>query len=121
MADFRQIIWRESLRSLCKHSTRVHTVLPHNVAWPFLPFLPSCRCHLSAAMICGRKAQMAPALASMLRQKLLPDNVASTPPHLCFHSLDDIGKAVRKHATHLSGQPRAPGFDIVGFPRLGEN
>jgi hypothetical protein len=55
MADSRQIIWRESLRSLCKHSTRVQTVLPHNVAWPFLPFLPRCGRHVSGAMIGGRK------------------------------------------------------------------
>jgi hypothetical protein len=35
MADSRQIIWRESLRSLCKHSTMTQMVLPHNVAWRF--------------------------------------------------------------------------------------
>ncbi len=29
MADSRQIIWRESLRSLYKHSIRAQTVLPH--------------------------------------------------------------------------------------------
>src|SRR5437870_13290494 len=32
MADSRQIIWRESLQSRCKHSTRAQMLLPHNVA-----------------------------------------------------------------------------------------
>src|SRR5262249_7709975 len=59
VADFRQIIWRESLRSLCKHSTRASTVLPDNVAWPFFPFLPWWGRHGSAAMICGRKRPLA--------------------------------------------------------------
>ena len=76
MADSRQIIWRESLRSLCKHSTRAQTVLPHNVAWPFLPFLPRCGRHVSAAMICGRKRPLTLNMASMLRKMVLPDNVA---------------------------------------------
>src|SRR5712691_6407600 len=76
MADFRQIIWRESLRSRCKHSTRAQTVLPHNVAWPFCPFFPTCGRHVSAAMICGRKRPLTLNLASMLRKMVLPDNVA---------------------------------------------
>jgi hypothetical protein len=76
MADSRQIIWRESLRSLCKHSTRAQTVLPHNVACPFLPFLPWCGRQVSAAMICGRKRHLTLNLASMLRQIVLPDNMA---------------------------------------------
>src|SRR6266571_3604003 len=76
MADSRQIIWRESLRSLCKHSTRVQTVLPHNVAWPFLPFLPWCCHHVSAAMICGRKRLLILNLASILGKMVLSDNVA---------------------------------------------
>src|SRR5882724_696091 len=76
MADSRQIIWRESLRSLCKHSTRAQTVLPHKVAWPFLPFLLWCGRHVSAAMICGRKRHLTLNLASMLRQMVLPDNMA---------------------------------------------
>src|SRR6266851_82466 len=76
MADSRQIIWRESLRSLCKHSIRAQTVLPHNVAWPFLPFLPWCGRHGSAAIICGRKRPLTMNLASMLRKMVLPDNVA---------------------------------------------
>jgi len=76
VADSRQIIWRESLRSLCKHSARAPTVLPHNVAWPFLPFLPWCGRHVSAAMICGRKRPLTLNLASMLRKMVLPDNVA---------------------------------------------
>src|SRR5712691_1003760 len=76
MADSRQIIWRESLRSLCKHSTRVQTVLPHNVAWPFLPFSPWCGHHVSAARICGRKRPLILNLASTLGEMVLPDNVA---------------------------------------------
>src|SRR5712691_1717012 len=76
MADSRQIIWRESLRSRCKHSARAQTVLPHNVACPFLPFLPWCGRHVSAAMICGRKRLLTLNLASMLRKSVLPDNVA---------------------------------------------
>src|SRR5437879_13715085 len=76
MADSRQIIWRESLRSRCKHSTRTQTVLPHNVAWPFFPFLPWCGHQVSAAMICGRKRPLTLNLASMLRKMVLPDNVA---------------------------------------------
>ena len=76
MADSRQIIWRASLRSRCKHSTRVQTVLPHNMAWPFLPFLLWCGRHGSGAMICGRKGRMAPALAARLKQRVPPDNVA---------------------------------------------
>jgi hypothetical protein len=81
MADFRQIMWRKFLRSLCQHSTRAQTVLPHNVAYPFSYFWPSCCCYLSAAMICGSMRLMTPALASTLRQIVLPDNVAFTPPN----------------------------------------
>ncbi len=51
-------------------------VLPHNVAWPFFPFLPWCGCHVPAAMICGRKRPPTLNLASMLRKMVLPDNVA---------------------------------------------
>ena len=76
MADSRQIIWRESLRSRCKHSTRAQTVLPHNLAWLFLPFLPWCGRHGSAAMICGRKRPLTLKLASILKKMVLPDNVA---------------------------------------------
>jgi hypothetical protein len=32
---------RKFSRSRCKYSTRVQTVLPHNVAWPFCLFFPS--------------------------------------------------------------------------------
>jgi hypothetical protein len=78
MADSRQIIWRESRRSLCKHSTMTQKVLPHNVAWPFLPFLPSWCCPLSAATLCGRKRPMAPKVALMPKKRVLPDNAA--PP-----------------------------------------
>src|SRR5262249_41850060 len=76
MADSRQLIWRESLRSRCKHSTTALTVLPHNVAWPFLPFLPWWGCSVSAAMIGGRKRLLTLNLASILRKMVLPDNVA---------------------------------------------
>src|SRR5712691_249654 len=76
MADFRQIIWRESLRSRCQYSTKAQTVLPHNVAWPFLPFLLWCGHQVSAAMICGRKRPLTLNLAAMLRKMVLPDNVA---------------------------------------------
>jgi hypothetical protein len=78
MADSRQIIWRKSLRSLCKHSTMTQKVLPHNLAWPFLPFLPSWCGPLSVAILCGRKKLTAPKVALMLTQRVLPDNVA--PP-----------------------------------------
>ena len=63
-------------RSLCQYSTRAQTGLPHNVAWPFCPFFPCCGCHVSAAMICGRKGRMPPALAAILKKRVLPDNVA---------------------------------------------
>jgi hypothetical protein len=78
MADFRQIMWRKFLRTLCKYSTMTHKILPHNMAWPFLPFLPSCCRHLSAATLCGRKRLIAHKGVPMLRQRVLPDNVA--PP-----------------------------------------
>src|SRR5215471_6678510 len=51
MADFRQIIWRKFLRSLCKYNTMAQKVLPHNVAWPFFPFLPSWCCPLFVAIL----------------------------------------------------------------------
>jgi hypothetical protein len=76
VADFRQIIWRKFLRSLCKYNTMAQKVLPHNVAWPFSDFLPSCCRYLFAARICGRKGQLAPAVAPMLKKRVLPDNVA---------------------------------------------
>src|SRR5216683_5137745 len=106
MADSRQIIWRESLRSLCKHSTRAQTVLPHNVAWPFLPFLPWCGHHVSAAMIYGRKRPLTLNLASMLRKMVLPDNMAPqifpqifprTDPKIC-------GKNVFGRSRHITRQ-----------------
>ena len=77
MADFRQIMWRKFLRSLCKYNTMEQPVLPHNVAWPFSAFLPSWCRHLSAAKICGRKRILTLNLASILRKMVLPDNVAS--------------------------------------------
>jgi hypothetical protein len=51
-------------------------VLPDNVAWPFFPFLPWCGRHVPAAMICDRKRPLTLNLASLLRQMVLPDNVA---------------------------------------------
>src|SRR5689334_11009304 len=50
-------------------------VLPHNVAWPFFPFLPSWCCPLFVAILCGRKSPMAPKVASMLKQNVLTDNM----------------------------------------------
>ena len=76
VADSRQIIWREFLRSHCKHSTKAQMALPHNVAWPFFLFLPWYGCHVPAAMICGRKRPLTLNLASMLKEMVLPDNVA---------------------------------------------
>jgi hypothetical protein len=78
MADFRQIMWRKFLRNLCQYSTMTKKVLPHNLAWPFLPFLSSCCRSFSAATLCGRKRLMASQVAPMLKQRVLPDNVA--PP-----------------------------------------
>src|SRR2546423_8492990 len=90
----------------------------YNVARPFSPFLASSCCYLSAATICGRKAQIAPVLASMLRPKLLPDNVASTPPHLCFHTPHMLRVVVSPHVTcyHAVG---APGEPSGASPRRG--
>ena len=76
MADFRQIMWRKFLRSLCKYDTMEQQVLPHNVAWPFSAFLPSWCRHLSDAKICGRKRVLTLNLASILRKMVLPDNMA---------------------------------------------
>ena len=76
VADFRQIMWRKFLRSLCKDNTMEQPVLPHNVAWPFSAFLPSWCRHLSAAKICGRKRILTLNLASILRKMVLPDNMA---------------------------------------------
>jgi hypothetical protein len=76
MADFCQIIWRKFLRNLCQYSTMTQNLLPHNVAWPFFPFLPVRCCPLSAAIICGRKKVLTLNLASMLRKTVLPDNMA---------------------------------------------
>src|SRR5881397_3242753 len=76
VADFRQIMWRKFLRNLCQYSAMTQKALPHNLAWPFLPFLPSWCCPLSAAILCGRKSPMAPKMAPMLKQRVLRDNVA---------------------------------------------
>ncbi len=76
MADFCQIIWRKFLRNLCQYSTMTQKLLPHNMAWPFFPFLPGRCCPFSAAIICGRKKVLTLNLASMLRKMILPDNMA---------------------------------------------
>src|SRR5712692_4826170 len=84
VADFRQIMWRKFLRNLCQYSAMTQKVLPHNVAWPFSPLLPSWCCPLSAAILCGRKSPMAPKVAPMLKQRILTDNVA---PQIFFSGL----------------------------------
>jgi len=59
-------------------------VLPHNVAWPFFPFLPSWYCPLFVAILCGRKSPMARKMAPMLKQRVLTDNMA---PQIFFSPL----------------------------------
>jgi len=78
MADSRQIMWRKFFRTLCQYSTMTKKVLPHNLAWPFLPFLSSCCRSFSAATLCGRKRLPASKAAPILKHRVLPDNVA--PP-----------------------------------------
>ena len=95
VADFRQIMWRKFLRNLCQYSTMTQKVLPHNVAWPFLPFLPVRCCPLSAAILCGRKSLMALQVAPMLTQRVLPDNVA--PPIFSPISLRADTKSCGQH------------------------
>ena len=95
MADFRQIMWRKFLRSLCKDNTMEQPVLPHNVAWPFSAFLPSWCRHLSAAKICGRKRILTLNLASILRKMVLPDNVAPSVFSRIFLRTDT--QSCRKH------------------------
>src|SRR4029450_878295 len=95
MADFRQIMWRKFLRSLCKHDTMEQQVLPHNVAWPFSAFLPSWCRHLSDAKICGRKKILTLNLASILRKMVLPDNVALSVFSHIFLRTDT--QSCRKH------------------------
>ena len=101
MADFCQIMWRKFLRNLCKYSTMAQKVLPHNLAWPFLPFLPSCCRPLSTAILCGRKRLMAPKVAPMLRQMVLPDNVA--PP---IFSQIFVGADTKIYDQHIFGWSR---------------
>jgi hypothetical protein len=76
MADSCQIMWRKFLRSLCKYNAMEQPVLPHNVAWPFSAFLPSWCYALFAATLCGRKRVLTLNLASILREMVLPDNMA---------------------------------------------
>jgi hypothetical protein len=101
MADFRQIMWRKFLRNLCKYSTMAQNVLPHNLAWPFLPFLPFCCRPLSTATLSGRKRLMAPKVAPMLRQTVLPDNVA--PP---IFSQIFVGADTKIYDQHIFGWSR---------------
>jgi hypothetical protein len=101
MADFRQIMWRKFLRNLCKYSTMAQKVLPHNLAWPFLPFLPSYCRPLSTATLCGRKRLMTPKVAPMLRQMVLPDNVA--PP---IFSQIFVGADTKIYDQHIFGWSR---------------
>ena len=101
MADFRQIIWRKFLRNLCKYSTMAQKVLPHNLAWPFLPFLPSCCRPLSTAILCGRKRLMTPKVAPMLKKMILPDNVA--PP---IFSQIFVGADTKIYDQHIFGWSR---------------
>jgi hypothetical protein len=70
-------------------------VLPHNVAWPFLPFLPVKGCLLFAAILCGRKRLMALKVAPILTQRVLPDNVA--PPIFSSISLRADTKSCGQH------------------------
>src|SRR5215813_9745971 len=72
-----------------------HKVLPHNVAWPFLPFLPWRGHQVSAAMICGRKRVLRLNLASILRKMVLPDNVALSVFSPIFLRTDT--ESCRKH------------------------
>ena len=101
MADSRQIMWRKFLRNLCKYSTMAQKVLPHNLAWPFLPFLPSCCRPLSTATLCGRKRLIAPKVAPMLRQRVLPDNVE--PP---IFSQIFVGADTKIYDQHIFGWSR---------------
>ena len=101
MADFRQIMLRKFLRNLCKYSTMAQKVLPHNLAWPFLPFLPFCCRPLSTATLSGRKRLMAPKVAPMLRQMVLPDNVA--PP---IFSQIFVGADTKIYDQHIFGWSR---------------
>ena len=101
MADFRQIMWRKFLRNLCKYRTMAQKVLPHNLAWPFFPFLPSCCRPLSTAILCGRKRLMPPKVAPMVRQMVLPDNVA--PP---IFSQIFVGADTKISDQHIFGWSR---------------
>ena len=101
MADFCQIMWRKFLRNLSKYSTMAQKVLPHNLAWPFFPFLPSCCRPLSTAILCGRKRLIAPKVAPRLRQMVLPDNVA--PP---IFSQIFVGADTKISDQHIFGWSR---------------
>src|SRR6266436_3373317 len=71
------------------------TVLPHNVAWPFLPFLLLWCCPLSAAILCGRKRILTLNSALILRKMVLPDNVARSVFSPIFLRIDL--ESCRKH------------------------
>ena len=114
VADFRQIMWRKFLRNLCQYSTMTQKVLPHNVAWPFLPFLPSCCRPRSTAILCGRKRLIPPKVAPMLRKMVLPDNVA--PP---IFSPISLRTDTKNCGQHIFGRSRHIGVAgaITGFLR----
>ena len=76
MADWRQIMWRKFLISLCKNNIMTPVVLPHNLASPFFLFLSSWCCPLSIAILCGRKSPMDLKVAPMLKKMVLTYNVA---------------------------------------------
>jgi len=100
MADSRQIMWRQFLRSLCKYNTMEQPALPHNVAWPFSAFLPSWCYALFAATLCGRKRVLTLNLASILRKMVLPDNMALSVFSHIFLWTDT--QSCRKHVFGMS-------------------
>src|SRR6266849_7159413 len=106
MADFCQIIWRKFLRNLCQYSTMTQKLLPHNMAWPFFPFLPGRCCPFSAAIICGRKKVLTLNLASMLRKMMLPDNMARSvfSPILLRTDTESCRKHVFGRSRHIMWQ-----------------
>ncbi len=108
VADFRLIIWRKLLRTLCQYSAMTQKVLPHNVAWPFFPFLPLWDCSRSAAILCGRKSPMALKVVPMLKERALTDKVALSVFSPIFLRTDT--ESCRKHvfvrSRHIMWQKR---------------
>jgi hypothetical protein len=118
MADFCQIMWRKFLRNLCQYSTMTQNLLPHNVAWPFFPFLPVRCCPLSAAIICGIKKVLTLNLASMLRRMVLPDNMARSvfSPILLRTDTESCHEHVFGRSRHIMWQKwRARAGETVTF------